>query len=216
MWKPLRRTQEEGEWKMSQASGILIMFGGIFIVLLLMLLLRAKLNSKRAKKKPALFEVMHRAVEEAVPQAKGYPVVMAQAEKDTMSLLKEAGGDFARQFAVAAVGAVFGVRANLHTYGSHPPKFVLAYRGDEIFAVCVGNPSYNTIEADTECILHLTRQTVEKVKLKASGRTTFYLQGGTQFIVSLPLAAASEIEQKEEVDNFKKFLTEFAQVVNEQ
>ena len=143
-------------------------------------------------------------------------MVMAQAEKDTMSLLKEAGGDFARQFAVAAVGAVFGVRANLHTYGSHPPKFVLAYRGDEIFAVCVGNPSYNTIEADTECILHLTRQTVEKVKLKASGRTTFYLQGGTQFIVSLPLAAASEIEQKEEVDNFKKFLTEFAQVVNEQ
>ena len=184
---------------MSQASGILIMFGGILVVLLLMLLLRAKLNSKRAKKKPALFKAMHRAVEEAVPQAKGYPVVMAQAEK-----------------AVAAVGAVFGVRANLHTYGSHPPKFVLAYRGDEIFAVCVGNPSYNTIEADTECILHLTRQTVEKVKLKASGRTIFYLQGGTQFIVSLPLAAASEIEQKEEVDNFKKFLTEFAQVVNEQ
>ena len=183
---------------MSQASGILIMFGGIFVVLLLMLLLRAKLNSKRAKKKPALFEAMHRAVEEGVPQAKGYPVVMAQAEKDTMSLLKEAGGDFARQFAVAAVGAVFGVRANLHTYGSHPPNFVLA------------------IEADTECILHLTRQTVEKVKLKASGRTIFYLQGGTQFIVSLPLAAASEIEQKEEVDNFKKFLTEFAQVVNEQ
>lgn len=55
MWKPLRRTQEEGEWKMSQASGILIMFGGILVVLLLMLLLRAKLNSKRAKKKPALF-----------------------------------------------------------------------------------------------------------------------------------------------------------------
>ena len=44
---------------MSQASGILIMFGGILVVLLLMLLLRAKLNSKRAKKKPALFKAMH-------------------------------------------------------------------------------------------------------------------------------------------------------------
>lgn len=91
---------------MSQASGILIMSGGILVVLLFMLLLKAKLKSKRAKKKPALFDAMHRAVEEAVPQAKGYPVVMAQAEKDTMSLLKEAGGDFAKQFAVAAVGAV--------------------------------------------------------------------------------------------------------------
>ena len=207
---------EEGEWKMNQASGIIIFVGGILAMLLLMLLLRAKLNSKRAKKKPALFEAMHRAVEEAVPQAKGYPVVMAQAEKDTMSLLKEAGGDFAKQFAVAAVGAVFGVRANLHTYGNQPPKFVLAYRGDEIFAVCVGNPSYNTIKADMECILHLTRQTVEKVKLKASGRITFYLQGGTQFIVSLPPAAASNIEQKEEVANFKSFFSGFVQVVNEQ
>lgn len=99
---------EEGEWKMNQASGIIIFVGGILVMLLLMLLLRAKLNSKRAKKKPALFAAMHRAVEEAVPQAKGYPVVMAQAEKDTMSLLKEAGGDFTKQFAVAAVGAVLG------------------------------------------------------------------------------------------------------------
>lgn len=77
---------------MSQASGILIMLGGILVVLLLMLLLRAKLNSKRAKKKPALFKAMHRAVEEAVPQAKGYSVVMAQAEKDTMSLRRRRAG----------------------------------------------------------------------------------------------------------------------------
>lgn len=200
---------------MSQQTGIFIMVGGILVMVVLMLLVKKKLDGKRAKKKPALLDAMRKAVGEAVPQAAGYPVVMAQAEKDTMSLLKEAGGDFAKQFAVAAVGAALGVRANLRTYGSRPPKFVLAYRGDEIYAVCVGNPSFDTIQADPECILHLTRQTVEKVKLKSSGRTTFYLQGGTQFIVSLPMAAASEIEQKEEVSNFKEFLSGFAQVVNE-
>lgn len=200
---------------MDQWVGIAIFVGFIVLVLVLSLLLSAKFRKKRANRKPQLLDGMRRAVVGAVPQAQGYSVVMAQAEKDTMSLLKEGAKGAAKQVAVATVGALLGVRANLRTYGNHPPKFVLAYRGSEIFAVCVGNPSFDNIQADPDCILHLTRQNVEKIKLGSSGRTTFYLQGGTQFIVSLPAAAASDIEQTDEVKGFKEFIKTFAQVVNE-
>lgn len=200
---------------MAQWIGIVIFVGFIALILALVFLLKSSLGKKRAQKKPQLFDGMRRAVAEVVPQAQGYPVVMAQAEKDTMALLKETGEDFAKKFAVTAVGAMLGVRATLRTYGDRPPKFILAYRGDEIFAVCVGYPSFDNIKADPDCILHLTRQTVERIKLGAGGTTTFCLQGGAQFIVTLPMAAASEIEQVSEIKDFKEFVKTFAQVVNE-
>ena len=91
---------------MSQASGILIMSGGILVVLLFMLLLKAKLKSKRAKKKPALLMQCTGLWKKPYPRPKDTRWSWRRRKKDTMSLLKEAGGDFAKQFAVAAVGVV--------------------------------------------------------------------------------------------------------------
>lgn len=57
--------------------------------------------------------------------------VKAQAEKDTMSILKEAGEDFTRQFAVAAVGAALGYHAHYRVCPDRLPQFILAYRGED-------------------------------------------------------------------------------------
>lgn len=200
---------------MEQWVGIVIFVGVMVLVVAVVLLLNAKFSKKRAERKPQLIDGMRRAVEKAAPQAKEYAVVMAQAEKDTMSLLKDEAQRAAKQAAVTAVGAMLGVRARLRTDENGPMKFVLAYQDNEIFAVCVGNPAFDNIQPDTDCILHLTRQNVEKIKLGSGGKTTFCMRDGGQFIVSLPMAAASEIEQTAEIKDFKEFVKTFAQVINE-
>lgn len=197
-----------------QSQAILVIIIPL-IVLIPAFIVRITLTRKRANRKPLVIQQMQAAVEQVIPQAKGYPVVLAQAEKDTMTALKEAGGDFARQFAVKAAGAALGFRATYRSYGDKLPQFILAYRGDEIYAVCVDRPCLNDIQIDRECMLHLTRHTVEKIKVKATGLTTFFLQGGTKFIVTIPVAGIAEINQEAEQKDFKAFIKNFSQVVNE-
>lgn len=131
----------------------------IFVIIIPLLVLvpafivKIVLTRKRAARKPQVIRQMQTAVEQVIPQAKGYTVVLAQAEKDTMSILKEAGEDFTRQFAVAAVGA--------------------------------------------------------------AGLMTFFLKGGTKFIVTIPTAGIAEISQAAEQKDFKAFCRNFSQVIND-
>lgn len=193
----------------------------IFVIIIPLLVLvpafivKIILTRKRAARKPQVIRQMQTAVAQVIPQAKGYTVVLAQAEKDTMSILKEAGEDFTRQFAVAAVGAALGYHAHYRVCPDRLPQFILAYRGDDLYAVCVDRPRFNDIQVDKDCMLHLTRQTVEKVKIGAAGLMTFFLKGGTKFIVTIPTAGIAEISQAAEQKDFKAFCRNFSQVIND-
>lgn len=195
---------------MKSTMGLILFFGFAILVAVLIIFLG---KGKKEKSGQSFDGLMADTLKKAVPQAQDCKVVMAQGSKDTLSALKDGGGELLAKASVKLAGAALGQNLRLRTSYASPPYFILGYNSQELYAVCVGeHPTKSELVPDGELVLHMTPANLAKITFGMGGKITFVLKDTkATLIVTVTTFGVPMQGQPENCKEFTAFIKEFAQ-----